>query len=204
MNEIELTEEERERHAAAVALEQESFEDLNEEERFDTVEVEEEQDTQFDEFGQPLQVLAITEKVKKAVGTTKIVKMERCGNVKCYLHDKRGVPRVTIGPNWPFAIVLLIYAVMITFMHYRAFQSLWEFHAGWYIIMVGVILYSIGIWGLLHTFFGDPGIPEEIFIRYSDPTHVLDGPEGDDEEEVAVTAPTTDWCSECLVPTGPG
>ena len=215
MTEIELANEEMERHAAALALEygdeQIGLDEMNhfqqevQEERLDTVELEEDKNlTKFDEFGQPLQVLAITEKVKKAVGTKKVDKMERCGNIKCYLHDSRGVPRVFIGPNWPFATVLLIYAIMLTYMHLKAFLELHSMHASWYIIVVGTILYSIGIWGLLHTFFGDPGIPEEIFIRYSDPTHVLDGPEGEDEEDVAVTAPTTDWCAECLVPTGPG
>ena len=151
-----------------------------------------------------MQVLAITEKVKRAVGGTKIAKMERCGNIRCYMHDERGVPRVTIGPNWPFATVLLVYAVVLTYMHIKAFYALYTMNAGWYIIAVGTILFSLGIWGLIHTFFGDPGIPEEIFLRYSDPTHVLDGPEGEDEEDVAVTAPTTDWCAECLVPTGAG
>ena len=215
MTEIELANEEMERHAAALALEygdeQIGLDEMNQfqqevqEERLDTVELDEDKNlTKFDEFGQPLQVLAITEKVKKAVGTKKVDKMERCGNIKCYLHDSRGVPRVFIGPNWPFATVLLIYAIMLTYMHLKAFLELHAMHASWYIIVVGTMLYSIGIWGLLHTFFGDPGIPEEIFIRYSDPTHVLDGPEGEDEEDVAVTAPTTDWCAECLVPTGPG
>jgi len=147
-------------------------------------------------------VLAISAKVKKAVGSTKILKMAKCGNVHCFLHDSRGVPRVTIGPSWPFAIVLLVYAAFLSVVHFRAFSALIGLNAGWYIVAVGTLLYSIGMWGLLHTFFGDPGIPEEIFLRYSDPSFVLETDLDEEEEPVGVTVPTSDWCSKCLVPTG--
>ena len=147
-------------------------------------------------------MLAIASKVKKAVGVAKILKMDRCGNVRCFLHDSRGVPRVTIGPSWPFAIVLLVYATFLTVVHFKAFKALILLHAGYYIVGVGTLLYSLGIWGLLHTFFGDPGIPEEIFLRYSDPSFSLEtDPDEEEEPAVEITRPTSDWCSKCLVPT---
>jgi len=36
----------------------------------------------------------------------KIVAPKWIGNIRCYWHDKYGVPRITVGPNWGFTICL--------------------------------------------------------------------------------------------------
>ena len=84
------------------------------------------------------------------------------------------MPRVTIGPNWPCGICLLGYASFLTTVHFKAFTALIGHTFGFYIVGVGMILYSLGIWGLLYTFFGDPGIPEEIFLHYAEPNMLMD------------------------------
>ena len=184
--------------------EDDSLGDLGHNESFETVDVEEESPrAPADGFGQPLAVLALTDRVKRKVGGVKMPTMARAGNVYCFWHDSRGVPRITIGPSWPFAIVLVLYAVFLTVVHIKAFSELLRLAAlGYYIVGVGLMLYSLGMWGLFYTFLGDPGIPEEIFLRYSDPSYSVEGPDDDEEEDpIGITPPTTDWCSKCLVPT---
>ena len=111
------------------------------------------------------------------------------------------MPRFTIGPSWPFSIVLLIYAGFLSWVHFSAFRGLIDLSAGYVIVGFGMILYSIGIWALLRTFLGDPGIPEDIFLRYSDPSVSLEDDHTDEEEDnIGITPPTADWCSKCLVP----
>ena len=115
--------------------------------------------------------------------------MSKCGNVNCFWHDSRGVPRFTIGPSWPFASILFAYAFGLSYIHYNSFKEVLKSESGLYFVSFGMILYLSGIWGLLRTFLGDPGIPEEIFLRYSDPSYTLENGPSDEEEE-GVTPPT--------------
>ena len=94
-------------------------------------------------------------------------KMAMCGSIRCFLHDSRGVPRITLGPSWDFFAILIMYAGLLTFVQYKLLRELLDLDVGLYIIGLGLFLYLIGIYSLLHTFLGDPGIPEEIFLRYS-------------------------------------
>ena len=102
-------------------------EDMQQDASFDTVDVDAEEDDRGNStngFGQPLAVLAVTDRVKKKAGTALIPKMAKAGNVYCFWHDSRGVPRITIGPSWPFSIVLVVYAGFLSWVHLTAFAEL--------------------------------------------------------------------------------
>ena len=189
MNDIELTEkvDEEETGEETFPVEDETFDDLHQ--SFDTVDMEQEGEG-VDEFGQPLAVLAVTDKIKKKNGVVPMPKMRMCGTVHCFWHDSRGVPRITIGPNWDFSIILFVYATMLTVGHVYLFRELIRLDAGYYILGIGILLYLIGIYSFLATFLGDPGIPEEIFTRYSDLSFSFN----------SIDTTRTDLCKKCLVP----
>ena len=113
----------------------------------------------------------------------KVEKMRRVGNLYCYWHDVRGVPRLVIGPQWPFFIVVLGLSIAfaainlsLVFMTRQAAPTapLWPC-----LITVGLVFF--GLFCVGETFLSNPGIPMSVFK--------IDGPQD---------SQTAKHCKKCL------
>lgn len=52
--------------------------------------------------------------------------------MRCFFHDVNGVPRVTIGPNWGFTIVLSLLVSLVLYISLNGMVNLNKIHAAWY------------------------------------------------------------------------
>jgi len=48
------------------------------------------------------------------------------GNVRCWWHNKDGVPRVTIGPNWGFTFFLGGIVCAVLWLSFGALKKMFE------------------------------------------------------------------------------
>ena len=98
-----------------------------------------------------------------AKNRNKIVPPDWIGNIRCYWHDKAGVPRITIGPNWGFTIVLGFLVSGATYTSVKAMIEMIKLQAAWYYLVTGAFIIVFGLWCFFRTFLGDPGIPPAVY-----------------------------------------
>jgi hypothetical protein len=91
------------------------------------------------------------------------------GNIRCFWPDADGKPRLTIGPNWGFTIILLAIVGGTLYTSTNALIGMWKKRAAWYFIVLGFTFIVLGIFAFLKTLLGDPGIPKEIYYRMARP-----------------------------------
>ena len=92
------------------------------------------------------------------------------GNVRCFLHDANGRPRITIGPNWGFTIFLSLLVGGSLYVSIGALIHMGKRGADWYWMAIGAVIIVIGMWSFLRTFLGNPGIPEEVYRMRAKPS----------------------------------
>ena len=98
-----------------------------------------------------------------------VIKTKWIGNIRCFLHRADGRPRVTIGPNWGFSSVLISLVIGITWVCLKGWFNLYSHNAAWYWLVIGALTITIGLYCVLRTLLGDPGIPEEIYRLHAEP-----------------------------------
>ena len=85
------------------------------------------------------------------------------GNIKCYWYNKEGLPRITIGPTWMFAIPILI---AMTIMLYCFGMGLYYMDNMPLIFkFVSFFLIALNLFTYFKTLFDNPGIPKELFVK---------------------------------------
>ena len=92
------------------------------------------------------------------------------GKLKCFLHDANGVPRVFIGPDYPLFLVIAILAsafVGINVGLLFEISKLKTYPIFPFFITTGLVL--LGIYSVLKTFIGDPGLPKALLLGISEP-----------------------------------
>ena len=114
------------------------------------------------------------------------------GNIRCFWHDTKGRPRLTIGPNWGFTIVLAIMVAGILHVSISGMIGLVKNDAAWYYQLVGVLIIFFGLAMFFMTLLGDPGIPDEIY-------HMRARPYAQAPMLPLVDAAGFKLCSECNV-----
>lgn len=91
------------------------------------------------------------------------------GNVRCYWHNDKGVPRLTIGPNWGFTCLLVAMVSAVFYLSASAQYKMIKMDAEWYYLLIGFCLIGFGLWAFLSTLLGDPGIPPEVYDARAHP-----------------------------------
>lgn len=99
----------------------------------------------------------------KEQNETAIVPPQWIGNIRCYWHDSKGVPRITIGPNWHFTICLALLVLGSLLVSLQGLQKLYELDASWYYILGGVVVILSGLSFFFLCLLSDPGIPDEVY-----------------------------------------
>lgn len=69
------------------------------------------------------------------------------------------MPRLTIGPNWGFTIVLGVMVGAILYLSTTSLYRMIAIGAEWYYIVIGLGMIFFGLWAFAATLLGDPGIP---------------------------------------------
>ncbi len=87
----------------------------------------------------------------------------RVGNLSCYLHDSNGVPRIVIGPQYYYGLVIVGVMIFVVCFNGYLIHTMIGMKVSYQTIMVSCTLIMIGLCASLIIFFGEPGIPEEIF-----------------------------------------
>ncbi len=85
------------------------------------------------------------------------------GNVRCYWYGKDGVPRITIGPTWMFALPVFVGVVIAAYFFVQGLLVMSNLHPG--LIILSWVLLICNIFAYLYTLFANQGIPREIFVK---------------------------------------
>ena len=87
------------------------------------------------------------------------------GKLYCFFYSKRGVPRIIIGPHWPFTICLLVSVIFIVFLNAKACYEVVKYGESWIWVAIDAAIVLVGLLSFFYTLLANPGIPEEIFRR---------------------------------------
>lgn len=98
-----------------------------------------------------------------------IVPPKYIGNVRCFWHNEEGIPRITIGPNWCFSILLFLIVGCVLYTSTVSLANMIKRGAAWYWILLGIFLIIFGLFCFFKTLLGDPGIPKEVYEHYARP-----------------------------------
>ena len=98
-----------------------------------------------------------------------IVPPKWIGNIRCFWHNKEGIPRITIGPNWGFTIFLACLVCCVFYVSCSGMANLYKNDASWYYLVIGLLVIVLGLASFFMTLFGDPGIPMEVYKMYARP-----------------------------------
>ena len=82
------------------------------------------------------------------------------GNIRCFWHRSDGVPRIFIGPNYMFFLVLTFFTIFILWVNIKAVCDMIKIRANWMAIFFELLIILTGLGCVLYTFLGDPGIPK--------------------------------------------
>lgn len=91
------------------------------------------------------------------------------GNVRCFWHNAKGVPRLTIGPNWGFTFVLGAMVSAVLYLSTTGMYKMIKMGAATHYLVIGFCLIAFGLWAFFATLLGDPGIPAEIYEARAHP-----------------------------------
>ena len=106
---------------------------------------------------------------RKQQNRDRIVPPKWIGNIRCFWHNKEGIPRITIGPNWGFTIFLFGLVCCVFYVSCSGMVNLYKNHASWYYQVIGLFVIVSGLASFFLTLCGDPGIPLEVYKMYARP-----------------------------------
>ena len=73
------------------------------------------------------------------------------------------MPRITIGPNWGFTIVLSLLIFATLFISLSGMYNLYALGANWIYLVIGAFVIVFGLSCFFMCLLGDPGIPDEVY-----------------------------------------
>ena len=79
------------------------------------------------------------------------------------------MPRITIGPSWPFTFALVLIVGGILYISIQGMIRLHQLKAAWYFTAIGIAIVLFGLTCFFMTLLGDPGIPKEVYNRKARP-----------------------------------
>ena len=87
------------------------------------------------------------------------------GNLICLFSNcyRKGLfPLCSLGPNWDITIILLIFALSVTyFLVWRHFDT----GSNWYVFSFSMLLIGVNLGMMFAGILGDPGVDEKIHER---------------------------------------
>lgn len=98
-----------------------------------------------------------------------IVAPKWIGNIRCFWPNKNGIPRITIGPNWGFTIVLGVLVCGTFYITTSGLINMYKRNAAWHWLIIGAFLIISGISSFFLTLLGDPGIPPKVYWYHARP-----------------------------------
>ena len=91
--------------------------------------------------------------------------MKYAGAIRCYFHNKEGIPRVFIGPDWRTARYTMLFDLLLTieflFEYIRIYLKPYNFDPK--IPLLGIIMVVVGNIAFWYTLLSNPGIPVDFW-----------------------------------------
>ena len=95
-------------------------------------------------------------------------RVQKVGNLYClFLSCVRNgeLPVMSIGPNWPFTVLLFIFVLLILIYIGFMIRFIWKAQTVGCCLIIAVAVVNIVV--LLIGILSDPGVPDKVYKRYS-------------------------------------
>ena len=113
------------------------------------------------------------------------------GRVRTYWVDREGVPRVFIGPHWPYFSVIVFMTLCFCAINIQMMFDMAHLNnCPWWVLCVTSIMLVVGVASVVSTFLSNPGVPREMF----DPALTRE-----QKRLAGIPKNQTKWCHECQI-----